>query len=480
MKLNLFLFVGVLWFLLLPSCSDKDCKQKGIMVTNRFTESDKAFSNPLKGFRGGNSIFNCLEKVYVRWNEIESSETDDVQKIIEYSDKNFNPLYEKGIRVIPRIYLCWPYSEPAPGRIPVTQNGSTKYVESFFPSDMTFGDYSSTKFQQRVLKLVEKASQVWDNDKRVAYVEMGIIGYWGEQHSPSPSLEMQAFLAKTFQTYFKNKKVMIRNYNEFVDYDFGFYWDSFAHIQQENHLKGIIAKGNWRTSVNGGEVAYDWGDTYIQPGETPDKSLKEKVHRDYIIDCIRLTHTNHIGWISKFTIDDNDVYSGAEEVQKVLGYRFVIDEASFTPCIYDDGILELKLKIRNTGSSPLYETSPLQVSLMDKNSKEIVWSAISKENFANQWLPGDKWNVDTKQYDIPATVYTVTDEFNVNSVEDGEYLLVVSLLNKYTNKPSIRFAMDNYIRGGYTVIGKIGVNAKLDDNSVDNILFDDLSSDKLL
>ena len=33
-------------------------------------------------------------------------------------------------------------------------------------------------------KLVEKAGQAWDNDPRVAYVEMGIIGEFGEHHDP--------------------------------------------------------------------------------------------------------------------------------------------------------------------------------------------------------------------------------------------------------------------------------------------------------
>lgn len=46
------------------------------------------------------------------------------------------------------------------------------------------GGYFDPTFQDRVKALVEKIGKAWDNDPRVAYIEMGIIGQWGEQHSP--------------------------------------------------------------------------------------------------------------------------------------------------------------------------------------------------------------------------------------------------------------------------------------------------------
>ena len=64
-----------------------------------------------------------------------------------------------------------------------------------FPSDIAYtqepgtpypmiGGYFDPTFQDRVKALVEKIGKAWDNDPRVAYIEMGIIGQWGEQHSP--------------------------------------------------------------------------------------------------------------------------------------------------------------------------------------------------------------------------------------------------------------------------------------------------------
>lgn len=46
------------------------------------------------------------------------------------------------------------------------------------------GGYFAPEFNERVTAFVKKLGQAWDNDPRVAFVEMGIIGEWGEHHDP--------------------------------------------------------------------------------------------------------------------------------------------------------------------------------------------------------------------------------------------------------------------------------------------------------
>src|SRR5574344_1364480 len=76
----------------------------------------------------------------------------------------------------------------------------------YWPADMKTGDYSSAQFIRRVKRLILRLGECWDNDPRVAWTQMGIIGYWGEQHSPAPTPEMQKILGDTFSKAFKNKK----------------------------------------------------------------------------------------------------------------------------------------------------------------------------------------------------------------------------------------------------------------------------------
>ena len=66
---------------------------------------------------------------------------------------------------------------------------------------------------------------------------------------------------------------MIRWPNTYNDdiYNFGYYWDSFAHHDQEYyafHLNKTSPR--WKTAPIGGETAYNWGNLKIQPGESPD------------------------------------------------------------------------------------------------------------------------------------------------------------------------------------------------------------------
>jgi lysophospholipase L1-like esterase len=100
----------------------------------------------------------------------------------------------------------------------------------YWPADMKAGDYSSEQFKTRLRRLIQRLGQCWDNDPRVAWVQMGIIGCWGEHRSPSPTTEIQQLMGEEFTAAFHNKKVLVRHpWQEFTKYDFGGYWDSWAH-----------------------------------------------------------------------------------------------------------------------------------------------------------------------------------------------------------------------------------------------------------
>ena len=125
---------------------------------------------------------------------------------------------------------------------------------------------------------------------------------------------------------------MIRWPNTYNDhlYNFGYYWDSFAHLDQEYCGVNIDKTSpKWKTAVIGGEPAFDWGNSKIQPGINPNVALKESVHRDYIIDRIRKLHANHLGWIAAYDQNNDTVSAGAAIMQKAFGYRFVIPEFSY-------------------------------------------------------------------------------------------------------------------------------------------------------
>jgi len=429
-------------------------------------EYENAIRNPLMGFRASlekKHEYATLVKTYIKWNEIENAESDGVEKIIEVCDTKWLGGAEQNIKFVPRVYLAWP------GR-----KGS-------WPADMKDGDFTSDQFKQRVIALIKKLGKAWDNDSRVAFVEMGLIGEWGEMEWPATKDEIIDAVSTQFATSFQNKIVMIRWPNTYNDdvYNFGYYWDSFAHHDQNYyafHLNNTSPR--WRTAVIGGEAAYDWGNLQIQPGKSPDESLKNPVHRDFIIDEIRRLHANHIGWIANYNQSNDTVSAGAALVQKVMGYRFVISEVSYPKRIDTNTKFLVSFKVKNTGSTPFYYNWPVEVSLLDPKTKQPVWKNTFTNLDIRNWQPGDKWDGKSDTYTIPAEINSAYQSFQLSGVPTGEYILALAILDPAGKRPCARFAIKNYYNGGRHPIGKVGINQTIDSFSVSG--FDDIQSDRSL
>jgi len=400
------------------------------LITIYPNEYIHGIKNPLKGFRPkiiysgmDNKLdreYGTLIKMYFKWNELENNASDGVDKIKEFCDTKWGGIDQKNVKIIPRVEL------ERPGK------------NSGWPDDMTTGDFTSDQFKQRVVALIQKLGKAWDNDSRVAYVEMGLIGHWGEMEFPDTNDEIKAAIAAQFIASFQNKLVMIRWPNTYNDgiYNFGYYWDSFAHQDQEYyafHLNNTSPR--WKTAVIGGETAYNWGNVQIQAGKTPDESLSKPIHRDYIIDRIRKLHANHLGWISEYDERNDSVRVGAEIMQKALGYRFVISEVTYPGRIDSGAKFTVSFKVRNTGSSPFYYNWPVEVSLLDPKTKQPVWKQTCRNLDIRTWMPGDKWDDKSDTYTVPAEMNLINQTFQVSDLPAGEYILALAILDPAGGNP---------------------------------------------
>ena len=142
------------------------------------------------------------------------------------------------------------------------------------------GGYFDPSFPDRVRNLVRKLGEAWDNDPRVAYIEMGIIGEWGEHHDPD--------LSTVYPPHDEPRHVAGRTWIPGMEKVLG---DAFSGSvpQQESdgplrlrvqrlrfrHLLGFVGptseidrgynemvrRGDyWRTQPVGGEITWNWGD----------------------------------------------------------------------------------------------------------------------------------------------------------------------------------------------------------------------------
>lgn len=410
----------------------------------------RALRNPHKGFTnrgfGEDNQWATLVHVYIPWNQIEDHETDGIDRIKQWCHARWQSVAERNQKVIPRVYLHW--------------SGDRTY----WPADMQTYDYSSDQFVFRLTRLVERLGICWDTDPRVAHIEMGIIGKWGEQHSPAPSEEMQRILGNAFARAFVHKHVLVRHpWREFLDYDFGAYWDSWAHADQmDSHGAGLASLTNrWCSLLIGGEVAYDWGHYAVQPGDSPTDTVSDPLHRDFLIDTIRSLHCTQLRWVADYDQSDPIAQDGAEEVQRAFGYRFVLEEMRYPGRVEPGETFEVAFDVRNTGSAPFYYDWPVELSLLDMRSAKPMWRSLFASADIRRCMPGDQWatNRGIRAYAKPARSYTVSEAFTLDEqVEPGEYYLALAVLDPAGELPCLRLAIKNYFIGGRHPIGRIGVS----------------------
>ena len=197
------------------------------------------------------------------------------------------------------------------------------------------------------------------------------------------------------------------------------------------------------------------------------------------MNLIKKLHINHLGWIDQYSQTDEVAIKGAAELQKVMGYRFIIKEFTYPKRIEPRDDLEIAFKVVNNGSTPFYYNWRIEVSLLDPKTKESVWKTKLQNTDIREWLPGDKWNSSGNYYEIPAEIYSVKESLALPAgLGKGTYILALSILDPSGDKPSVRFAIKNYINGGKHPIGFIGLGVENNDPAYPD--FDDLRKDRSL
>ncbi|WP_168735464.1 DUF4832 domain-containing protein [Cohnella fermenti] len=428
-------------------------------ITVNLTESTEAFKNPIMGFRPSRYIndsgfadreYATIFKHYIKYTDLENYASDSVQKIKDWSNAAWAGIESKNVKVVPRVVIVYPGTG------------------EFWPDGVSHTDpvnqWLSETLKTRLVAFIGKLGQAWNDDPRVAFIELGLYGNWGENHiypnkfadgTDRIPLSFQTALGDAYTAAFPDKKVLVRYPETFTSYDFGIQWDSFALPDDVAGGNGEIARDTWRTQINSGEVAYDWGDQ-SNLGGSPDGTLGSASNTNYVIDWIMKTHTSSLGWIADYTESNSSVAAGAAAMQKVLGYRFVLNQATFTGNVTPGGTMNVSFNVTNKGSSPFYYNWPVEASLL-KSDGTVAWKGLFQADIRN-WLPGTNWNSTTRVYAAAPATNTVSGAFTIPStVPNGTYTLALSILDPAGWKPSVRFANTNYYAGGRTPIGKVGV-----------------------
>jgi hypothetical protein len=255
-------------------------------------------------------------------------------------------------------------------------------------------------------------------------------------------------------------------------------------------LESPALADSWKARVRGGEISYGFGEP---PGNHPNDTMAKPHHIDWIECLVRRGHWNHLGWVSYYDWKQPVAAANGQRLQKVFGYRFVIEEVSYPAKVLPGETLEVSFTVRNTGSSPFYYPWPVELSLLDEQTRQPVWRGTFAEVDIRRWLPGDRWMqfanwsaerghfvLDDRppRYEIPAAANQVRGRFTVSrNLRRGRYILALAVLDPAGLTPACRFATENYFTGGRHPLGRIGVGRQIETAGLSNDLFDDPAGD---
>ena len=461
-------------------------------------EFKPGLNNPYKGFRQGifrsesgfgkwkTPEYNTIWRHYIAWSDIESNADDGVQKIIDFCNKTWKGAEAANVRIIPRVYIDWDKNsgnEYWPADI-LTQTGLKS-------DDPKLWEHPIVK--ERIVKLITKLGQAWDNDERVGWVQTGILGYWGEQESPVGVGQdgWAKRLGDAYTAAFKNKKLVVRNQPDWdtLGYKWGVYWDSYGHPGQRtgawSKIQNTNATGRYLSEFIEGEVTYDWGADVFDPmyGTEPELTLNKTEYTNNMIDVIRELHCSGLGWISSYLeinaeyqsiVKVDSLKANASIMQNEFGYRFLLSEFTSQVHVEPGSKLDFSFKVTNTASAPFYYKWPVAVVLIDETTRLIKEKIIIPNIDITKWLPGDKYNYTTRTYQSPAVTHTISSSATIpGNLPKGNYLVGISILEPNSKSPGIFFAVENFFKESQTQpLARIGVGENATTNTLDSVRFD--------
>jgi len=304
-----------------------------------------------------------------------------------------------GSQLILRFYLDYPGTSMPKG-IPqwLLNGGLTVYP---YPDNGggTAPNYEDPTLQKALTTFISNLGARYDPDSRLAFIQAGLLGWWGEWHNGGTvtahyaSLTTQQLVLNAYQSAFKTKKLMVRyaagtNNTAYGaapcfrndNLPFGYHDDAFCfytvgtplwYMVPQQQAAGPGAVNKWQTCPFGGEIYPDYGTTvWNTPSGAP-------AGQDFAT-CAKATHASWLGDWKLFTPGavTGTALASAKAGAQLLGYEFFVasyetlNNASRTQTTAD-------VTLKNTGIAPFYydnTTWPIQLAAFSGGKIVETWS----------------------------------------------------------------------------------------------------------
>ncbi|WP_197454445.1 DUF4832 domain-containing protein [Stieleria varia] len=412
--------------------------------------ADGAVDNPLKGwcvYTDAGKIHQPYSMIfsYASWKELEPNQGD---YRFEDWQKQWDVPQGAGKHVVLRVYADYPNK---PSGMPdwligqgVKMTPYTQYGGGLSP------DYNDPKMVAAMERLISAMGRRFNDDHRVAFIQLGLLGHWGEWHT-FPRTELDADdtprrrVIAAYRNAFPDKQLMVRTANGHAGTQdwIGFHDDMFPEDTDNGEDWSFLATirragrdQNWRNHVIGGEMV---------PGKADQWLL------DRFATTRQMVQRSHFSWVGPYgpaLVDPKSLGDRAnlfaqhsETLVREMGYDFQLTAIRHLKSIELDKPTPIAIKVRNRGVAPFYYPWPVTIALIDAQGN--VATSVKSPWDIRSWQPDS---------DIIEKA-----SISFSQVPVGEYQLALGIVDPWQNKPKIRFANDLEYRDGWTVVSTVRI-----------------------
>ncbi|WP_435021493.1 DUF4832 domain-containing protein [Tundrisphaera sp. TA3] len=400
--------------------------------------------NPLKGwcpYADAGPIRQPYSMVflYAPWKDLEPEEGR--YAFDRWERRSWSAPRAAGKHVVLRVYIDYP-SRPSglPGWLKEKGVKLTPYADH---GGGLSPDYDDPRMVAAMERLIEAMGRRYDGDPRVAFIQLGLLGFWGEWHTwPKGKLyaskETERRVIDAYRRAFPHKILMARYARDAAGDQpwLGFHDDMFPDDTDNGHdwsfLAGLRKSGrmdNWQRAAIGGEMEPHRAKKWLGEGYE---------------HTVEMVERSHFTWVGPYApaLDASrspEFLGRSEALVRRMGYQFRLDEVRHPATVAPGGSLTVAIRGENQGVAPFYYPWPVELALINAAGKVAGRWPLRCD--VRSWRPGP---------------FQVDGGVEANS-PPGRYRLALGIIDPWTGRPAIAFANDLPRHEGWTVISEVSV-----------------------
>jgi hypothetical protein len=411
-------------------------------------------ANPLKGlmpYAGSYSTFPySMEWNYLPLRALMTGPTNFNWSSL---DSLLNADASRGHQTVFRVYLDYPTLSPGIPQYLLDDGLATYSYTDYGNATSVSPDYENPLLDQALTNFIAALGARYDGDPRIGFIELGLLGFWGEWHTyPETNLfaspQVQTEVIEAYTNAFHQTRLLVRYPTVVGSLDpttlsLGYHDDSFAYdtiAPPDYDFLGLMTAANetsqWLTRPIGGEVyppvqSCLWDQPTCAPTDQDFSNCVAAAHASWMLD--------------QYAFEPG--FSGTQQAlalagARQLGYEFYVSNAILAD-VSGSGSLNVSAGILNTGVAPFYYDWPIQLAALN-SSNELV----------------KVWTTPWKLSSLPPGTNAVWADTVANpGLPAGQYKLLLGVENPMTNGVPLRFAdvpQDADVKGWLT-LGQLSV-----------------------